>query len=389
MSPLFATTLLSATVVVTCGVLFLLETLLRRDTGAGRIWSLAFLSGILTVLCYLLWAIAPVGQAWFAVAFGNAAVVATIGFLWLGCRSFNRRSLSWGLIVIAAGCLATMIAALLPGPDGGDWAGAATMFLGVTAFAIAGAIETRRGALGATVISLGLTAVLTITAMYYLGRTVVFLTLGPYSDLFITYFGNLTTAILTIVLTIIAMLTGSILRGQDNGPRRGDDPFAVAPAGAGVLTAAAFDSAMGSIIERSRANADLVALVALRMDDLPQLGMAFGSSAQAELAAEWRRGVRAFAPSFAIVAEGGPTSLVVAFQPESAGNARRVASRIHRRVVDGYTANPDTPTPVMGVGVALSDAFGYDIGALRRAADDAAFVSASSPDASVIVAGLA
>jgi len=56
MTSLFATTLLAATVVVTCGVLFLLETLLRRDTGAGRIWSLAFLSGILTVICYLIWA---------------------------------------------------------------------------------------------------------------------------------------------------------------------------------------------------------------------------------------------------------------------------------------------------------------------------------------------
>lgn len=387
MSPLFSTTLLSATVVVTCGVLFLIETLLRRDTGAGRIWSLAFLSGILTTLCYLLWSIAPTDQAWIAIAFGNGAVVATIGFLWLGCLKFNQRTLRWSVIVVAAACLSAIIAVLLEGPGGGDWAGAVVMFVFVSAFAVAGAIETRRGAMGATVLSLGLTAVLGLTALYYIGRTIVILTAGPESEVFRTYFGNLATAILTTVLTICAMMTGSILRRQDNQPRRAADAASVAAAG-DVLPAASFETVLAAIATRSRANADILAVIALRMDDLPQIGMAFGSGAQSEVTAEWRKGVRSFAPSFAIVGEGGPTSLLVAFQPESAGSARRVASRIHRKVVDAYTASPDTPTPVMGVGVALSDSFGYDVRALSRAADDAAFVSASSPDASVIVAGI-
>lgn len=388
MTSLFATTLLAATVVVTCGVLFLLETLLRRDTGAGRIWSLAFLSGILTVICYLIWAISSDGQAWIAIGFGNAALVATIGFLWLGCRAYNGSRLGWSLGVVLAVCLLTVVAVLIEGPDGGDWAGAVATFLSVALFAVCGAVETRRGRLGETIVSLGLTAVLAVAATYYLARAVVFVSVGPDSPFFTIYFGNLATAVLTVVLTIVAMMTGSILRGDDPTARAAAEPAGTTAAG-DVLSAAAFDSVLTAITARARANRDLVALIALRMDDLPQIRTAFGSEAQEEVAEEWRRGIRTYAPAFAIVGEGGPTTMLVAFQPSTAGSARRTASRIHRRIVDDYTSRPDTPTPVIGVGVSLTESFGYDVAALRRAADDAAFVSASSPDASVIVAGTA
>ncbi|TDN93123.1 hypothetical protein [Microbacterium sp. BK668] len=386
MTSLFATTLLAATVVVTCGVLFLLETLLRRDTGAGRIWSLAFLSGILTVVCYLVWAISSDGQAWIAIGFGNAALVATIGFLWLGCRAFNSARLDWSLGVLLAACLGTVVAVLLEGPGGGDWAGAVVTFLSVAGFAVCGAVETRRGRLGGSVVSLGLTAVLTVTATYYSARAIVFATLGPDSEFFETYFGHLATAILTTVLTIVAMMTGSILRAEELTGRPAGEPASLASSG-DILGAAAFDRVLAAAMSRARANRELVALVALRMDDLPQIRTAFGAEVQAEVAEEWRTGIRKYAPGFALVGEGGPTTMLVAFQPSTAGSARRTASRIHRRIVDDYTARPDTPTPVIGVGVSLTESFGYDVQALRRAADDAAFVSASSPDASVVVAG--
>ncbi|MEU1973296.1 hypothetical protein ABZ477_16710 [Microbacterium sp. NPDC019599] len=388
MTPVLATTLLTATVVVTCGVLFLLETLARRDTLAGRIWSMAFLAGILTVVCYLLWAIAPDGRAWIAISFGNAALVATVGCLWLGASALNGHRLRWTVGAVLVLCLVTMAAALAEGPDGGDWAGGVAMFLSVAVVALGGAIETRRGRMGETILSLALTAVLGITAGYYLGRTVVFVVVGPDSTLFQTYFGGFTTAVLTVVLTIVAMMTGSILRGRDSARRRSEESEAVSAGGADVLAARAFDRATTAVISRAEANAELFALIVLRMDDLPQIGMAFGTAAQAEVAAQWRDGVRRYAPSMSIVGEGGPTTMLVALQPSTAGEARRIASRIHRRVIDVYTGSPETPTPVMGVGVAVSETFGYDGAALRRAAEDAAFVSAASPDASVVVAGL-
>ena len=84
---------MTALVVNVSGILFIVETLLRRDEGAGRVWALAFLAGMLTTLAYIVWAQSP--DAWWAVAVGNAAFVAGTGCMWLGCRRFNGRRMAW------------------------------------------------------------------------------------------------------------------------------------------------------------------------------------------------------------------------------------------------------------------------------------------------------
>ena len=44
-------------VVLTTGTLFVLETLVKRDSTTSRLWSLAYLAGILTAVSYVLWEI--------------------------------------------------------------------------------------------------------------------------------------------------------------------------------------------------------------------------------------------------------------------------------------------------------------------------------------------
>ncbi len=63
---------MTALVVNVSGILFIVETLLRRDEGAGRVWALAFLAGMLTTLSYIVWVQSP--GAWWAVAVGNGGV---------------------------------------------------------------------------------------------------------------------------------------------------------------------------------------------------------------------------------------------------------------------------------------------------------------------------
>ena len=67
---LYSVLVMTALVVNVSGILFIVETLLRRDEGAGRIWALAFLAAMLTTLAYVIWAQSP--EAWWAVAVGNA-----------------------------------------------------------------------------------------------------------------------------------------------------------------------------------------------------------------------------------------------------------------------------------------------------------------------------
>ena len=69
--------LMTALVVNVSGVLFIAETLLRRDEGAGRIWALGFLAAMLTTLAYTMWTQDP--SAWWAITVGNAAFVAGTG----------------------------------------------------------------------------------------------------------------------------------------------------------------------------------------------------------------------------------------------------------------------------------------------------------------------
>jgi hypothetical protein len=114
MSVLVMTTL----VVNVSGILFIVETLLRRDEGAGSVWALAFLAGMLTTLSYSLWAQTP--DAWWAIAVGNAAFVASTGCMWLGCRRFNGRRMGWASAVVAVAVAVAGFTVALAGPGGGD-----------------------------------------------------------------------------------------------------------------------------------------------------------------------------------------------------------------------------------------------------------------------------
>ncbi|MBM3717245.1 MAG: hypothetical protein FJW64_16250, partial [Actinobacteria bacterium] len=143
---LFSLQLMTSTVILIAACLYLLETLLRRDGAAGRLWSATFLAGVFSALCYLVWVLLP--QPFVAVAIGNGAFVAATAFIWLGCVAFNGRSLRTPAIFAAAVVAAVIVAALAEGPDGGDWAGGVGLFLGNAVFAVLGALETRRGAIG-------------------------------------------------------------------------------------------------------------------------------------------------------------------------------------------------------------------------------------------------
>ena len=135
---------MTALVVNVSGILFIVETLLRRDEGAGRVWALAFLAAMLTTLAYIVWAQTPgclVGdrRRQRRVRRGHRLHVARMPSLQrpahgmaVGARRGRGRSRA-------------AVAVVVEGPDGGDWAGALWMFVPLVAFAGAGAVECLRG----------------------------------------------------------------------------------------------------------------------------------------------------------------------------------------------------------------------------------------------------
>ncbi|MGN8552654.1 UNVERIFIED_CONTAM: hypothetical protein OHV15_08720 [Microbacterium sp. SLM126] len=373
---------MTALVVNTSGVLFIVETLLRRDEGAGRIWALGFLAGMLTTLAYTMWS--QTDAAWWAVAVGNASFVAATGCMWLGCRRFNRRRMDWSGGLVAIGVLATAIAVGVEGESGGDWAGALWMFLALIVFAGAGAAECLRGALRESRTAWVLGTVLGIEALYYVSRTTAFVTAGPDTPLFENVFGTIPTAFVTVVLTIVAVVVTSVLRAS-RAPMRGYRRRSTAVARDGVLDHETFDGAFGDLCERAAVRRELVGVIAVRIEDLDQISTAFGSEVARAVTETWRTGVRRHAPSNALVAEDGPTGLCVGVLVDSPAEARRQAGVVYRGLFDDLGKVGGGVIPVVGVGISLSDVVGYDSEALQRVARDTAILAAESVETSVLV----
>ena len=108
---LFTVTVMTALVASVAGVIFIVDTVIRRDSGPGRLWAVAFLSGLATTVAYMAWSAGVGGPV--SVAVGNTLFVLVPGFMWLGTRRFNDRSarLAPGLLAVLAA--ATFVAALV------------------------------------------------------------------------------------------------------------------------------------------------------------------------------------------------------------------------------------------------------------------------------------
>lgn len=375
--------IMTAVVVNTSGILFIVETLLRRDEGAGRIWALGFLAGMLTTLAYTMWSQSD--SAWWAIAIGNGAFVAATGCMWLGCRRFNRRRMDWPSLLVGLGVLVSAGSVLVAGPEGGDWAGALWMFLALLGFAGAGAGECLRGALRESRTAWVLGTVLGVESLYYVSRTTAFVIAGPESALFEGAFGTIPTSFMTVVLTIVAVVVTSVLRAS-RAPMRGYRRRAgQVVARDGVLPHDVFANALTDLCERASWRRELVGVIAVRVEDLDQISTAFGSEVARAVTETWRSGVRRHAPSNALVAEDGPTGLCVGVLVDSPAEARRQAGVIYRGLFDDLGKVGGGVIPVVGVGIALSDAAGYDGSALLRVARDTAIRAADSIETSVLV----
>ncbi|WP_460723198.1 hypothetical protein [Microbacterium aureliae] len=384
MFDLFSIMTMAAVVVNVSGIVFVVETLLRRDEGAGRVWTLAFLAGMLTTLSYLVWIQTP--GAWYAIAVGNAAFVGATGCMWLGCRRFNDRRMPVASAVVVAGVLAAAVAAAIEGPSGDPWAGAEWMFAALVVFAAAGAVECGRGALRDSRSAWVLGAVLGLQSLYYVSRTTAFLTSGPDSALFREAFGTVPTAFLTVVLTIVAVVVASVLRAG-RAPMRGH--LRLTPAGRsvdGIVAADVFRRGLAGLVERAAAKRESVAVTAVRIEDLDEISTAFGSEVARAVTETWRAGVRRHAPSDALVGDDGPARLLVAGLVSSDAQAGMKGAEIYRGLFEDLGAVAGGVIPVLGVGIALTAVSGWDPERLIADARAAAATSASNVEASVLFA---
>lgn len=383
---LLTVVVMTALVALVAAVIFVVETLRRRDTGAGRLWAVGYLCGAATTFAYISWA-AGIGGA-IAVAIGNAAFTLTPGFIWLGNRRYNDRALPIAGVVVGALAVATFVAALVRVPVAGSWGGWSVMAATVALFFALGGWEALRRPMGRIGNARLFTGVLFAGAVYYLLRLIAFLVSGPEGAFFSIWFGSLSANIATVVLTMVAVVVTSLLRATKSATQRYEWLSENGVAADGILLARTYRDALADMIERAGWRQELVSVVVVHIDGLDEMAAAFGSDASDEVVAAWRGAVRRYAPAAALVGEDGDATLSVCGLAGTAAEARRQAAAIYRGCIDELAGSPTGLLPVVGVGIALTETVGYDTAPLLDSARAAAVRAARSLEASVLFGGV-
>lgn len=375
--------LITAVVVLMCGVLFLFDTLVRRPELSGRLWAVGFLSAVMTTTFYLVWAAAPATD--WAVVLGNAAFVLGNGAMWLGCRAYNKLRVLWpgvfvGIITVAM----AVVAAIELSRGGDDWSGAWLMFGALLLFAAAASAECFRRDLGSTLTALPLGLVFGFQAAFYAARIVVSTTFG-FGETFDAWVGTIQASVLTVVLLITALVTASVLRAGRaalRGSIGGEDE---AGSVGTVLRETAFRRALTAIVETASGRRELVAVSVIELDGLEFIATAFGLDVRDDVIRTWRSTMTENAPTLAVIGEAGAERLAMVTVVPSPAEARRQAMALYRSLFEALAAVEGGVLPAIGIGVALTDVGGYDADALTEAASSAAVRAASGVASAVLL----
>lgn len=380
------TSLVTALVVTVCCIVYLTDTLSYVNSTPARLWAVSFATGVLTASAYMIWAFLP--TAWMAVAAGNASFVASIGFLWLGCRRFNRPALGWATWLLTAAVVAAFAAAALVGPDGGDWAGAGVMIAAIAVLAGLGCVETRRGRLARIPTSGAMTIVLGVVCVYYAARTVAFVLAGPSSPLFLQWFGTPSTSLVTIVMTIVAVTTMVVLRIHDQTASQSDGAGRLALRTEGLVDRPTFLRVLAATLVRAGRSGAPTTVVALHVPDLQQVAAAFGPREANRVGTRLRESVAALAPPAATVGTDGDDRLLLCLVDTTEAEGRAAATALSHAVLDRLHTLETPVVPVLGVGTATATPGDRDPGPeqLVAAARRAAAASAEAADGVVVVA---
>jgi diguanylate cyclase (GGDEF)-like protein len=354
---------MSSLAVVLCGVSFILNASFSRSDATGRMWSLAFISGITVAAGYGVEAAVP--GAWWGLLVANVAYVVAIGALWCGARLHNGRvPLIW---IVAAIAVVVAAVTLLQTPAEGTWAGATVLWLGLVALSVLGGIELQRGRLRRNVNGRSLGIVLWIVAAFMLARTIAFVTSGPESTAFTAYFNPGVAAVIIMALIISAAITMSVLRVERGGDSAVGDLSIGILSRAGVLSAESFVQTADDHLERAEAATVGMALIGADVDRLPEVNTAFGRAAGDEAISAFAQTLRRTVPVMAAIGHPSAGRFFVLVAVGSATEALAVAERIQISLVDNALPDRQNIRLTASLGVADSFDHGYSLDALTAA----------------------
>ncbi|GAB3618029.1 hypothetical protein GCM10027416_25860 [Okibacterium endophyticum] len=374
---------MSGLVIVTIGLIFVMNTLLGNNDLTGRLWSMCFILAMLAVLALASWALQPDAQWVLPVA--NASLVGSIGAVWAGARSFNSRTSM--LVLPLASAVAAGVISAFELPLLGEWAGGGATYGAIALFAALGAIECGRGLLGRRVNGRVMLAVLATAAIFYGARFVLFIVAGPHSDAFSRYVGEQATAVVVTVLIVVIAVAMSILRaerghGASTWRRSGVSTFSM-----GVLEWRAFVMGAGDRVDRVVAHHGESALIVGHLDNLPEINLAFGRQFGDEAIAGFAASLRAELPPTSIIGHRSGGRFVIVMNVVTADQAKEHAVRVLGALVDRPIDSRGGFRLSASFGVADSFETPHDFTSLLQAAEQACDEATRAGGNRVVVAG--
>lgn len=258
-----------------CGVFYALDS---ARTLAGRhmaAWMSGFATTLLSAVSYL--AATLNGDSVWIVAVANAAMVAAIAALWVGCRLFNgRRSLVLlGTLIVGV----TAVSAVLDPTDDPEWAGTITRLVSLIILSVLVGYEARRGRMRTAPASLVLVAVLILHAGFTAVRLAIYLTAGPHSAIFEQLFSTTIVTYMNLVFVVLVAVGLVLLRSWERKQRLSSERSGVRAVGRRAFVAEA--TALRAAQEPGRRLAVLVVAI----DGYGDLRRAYGMASAGELEA--------------------------------------------------------------------------------------------------------
>ncbi|MET4639351.1 GGDEF domain-containing protein [Mycetocola sp. 2940] len=348
----------SGMVVAICGVSFVINTVFGRNDPSGRLWSAAFIAGILTTISFAIWG--AESSAWWAIAVGNASLVLAMGCVWAGARLFNGRTSRFAFVL--GGSALAALAVVIEGPGGGDWAGGFVFLSGVAVFSVLAGAEALRGRMRRNLNGRILAMLMLTVGAYYGARAVVFLVATPDSSIFQEAFGTEVTTFFTILFVIVASSSMSILRVERSG-NRGSRPLEYGN-WHGTLPDALFSSPAADRIRRANRHGERVAFLGAEIDNMADINIAFGRAFGDDAIEAFSSILQDHLPTTAIIGRRAGAQFACLVMADDLEQAHDIVERVRIALVDEPV---DTSTGIrlsVSWGVVLVEQDEPDIAAL-------------------------
>lgn len=330
-------------IALTLFILFYSVTFRRTRAAYSRWWCIALALFLVGASLYLFDGSAH--QVW-ANPLGNSMLVTGAGSVWAAARSLRTTPPKIWQLLSAPGV--TAVASALDNPAFNDWSGGPVYLAMMCLMFTLASFELIRLEPGFSDVQLPLAAASGLLAVFYFGRYIVFIAVGPRDPLFLTFFGSEVTTLATMVLLIAVSFSMAALSSEqvtkDLSARANRDGLT------GLLNRQGFlDLATDEL--RRRNGEGTVTLILADLDHFKAINDTYGHSAGDSILQSFATACRSTVRSTDLVSRYGGEEFVILLPDAGADRAQEIAAEISRRLRSA--PSPDGITyPTVSYGIA-------------------------------------